>query len=374
MIGAPGIDNGAAVVDRDLDSIVGAANAELGEMAGDRLLIVGGGGFVGYYLINSVLRWNERGGGDPIRVTVFDSWIRGKPAWLSRHDAGSKLEIETVDITVPLAPRPDSFQWIVHAASIASPIYYRKHPIETMDANVNGLRNLLELGLAQAADLRGFLFFSTSEIYGDPPPDAIPTPETFRGLVSCTGPRACYDESKRFGETLSVNFASVHGLPIKTVRPFNNYGPGLKLSDGRVIPDFCGDVLANRDINLLSSGSPTRTFCYIADAVAGYLKVLVRGTPGEAYNIGTEEPEISMSELASLIVSVAEGHLGYQGQVVRAISSDPEYLTDNPRRRRPSIVKARSELGYQPEVPIEDGLLRTLLWYRDVAHVDMEAR
>jgi nucleoside-diphosphate-sugar epimerase len=243
-----------------------------------------------------------------------------------------------------------------------------------MDANVNGLRNLLELALAQATDLSGFLFFSTSEIYGDPPPDAIPTPETFRGFVSCTGPRACYDESKRFGETLSVNFASVHGLPIKTVRPFNNYGPGLKLSDGRVIPDFCGDVLAGRDITLLSSGSPTRTFCYIADAIVGYLKALVRGRPGEAYNIGTEEPEISMSELASMIVSVAEDHLGYKGQVVRATSSDPEYLTDNPNRRRPSIEKARAELGYQPQVAIEEGLLRTLLWYRDVAQADMEAR
>lgn len=373
MIGAPGIESGADVVDRDLDSIASAASAELGAMAGDRLLIVGGGGFVGYYLINSILRWNQESSVDPIRVTVFDSWIRGRPAWLSRHLDDPSLEVETVDITLPVAPRPESFQWIAHAASIASPIYYRKHPIETMDANVNGLRHLLELALAQSGDLRGFLFFSTSEIYGDPPPEAIPTPETFRGYVSCTGPRACYDESKRYGETLSVNFADVHGLPVKTVRPFNNYGPGLKLSDGRVIPDFCSDVLANRDINLLSSGSPTRTFCYIADAVVGYLKALVKGRTGEAYNIGTEEPEISMSELASLLVSVAEKHLGYQRQVVRATSNDPEYLTDNPNRRRPSIDKARSELGYQPEVAIEDGLLRTLLWYRDVAHLDMEA-
>ena len=130
--------------------------------------------------------------------------------------------------------------------------------------------------------IRGFLFFSSSEIYGDPTPDAIPTPETYRGLVSCTGPRACYDESKRYGETLCVIFAQVHGLPIRMARPFNNYGPGMKITDGRVIADFARDILDGEDITLLSDGSPTRTFCYVADAVSGYYKILVRGRRGRA--------------------------------------------------------------------------------------------
>jgi nucleoside-diphosphate-sugar epimerase len=235
-----------------------------------------------------------------------------------------------------------------------------------MDANVNGLRLLLEHCLRQrdrGKPIGGFLFFSTSEIYGDPPPEHIPTPETYRGNVSCTGPRACYDESKRYGETLCVSFARQYGLPVKIARPFNNYGPGLKITDRRVLPDFARDVLAGRDIVVLSDGTPTRTFCYVADAIIGYYKVLVRGRCGEAYNIGAEEPEISISDLAERVVQLARELWGYRGDVVRQASSDRDYLTDNPSRRRPSITKAREELGYHPGTPLDVGLRRSLIWY-----------
>ena len=209
-------------------------------------------------------------------MTVFDNFIRGMPEWLQRLDQNENLTLVKHDITNPLPGDMDNFQFIIHAASIASPTYYRKYPIETMDANVNGLRSLLEYCRQQDEKnkpIEGFLFFSTSEIYGDPSPENIPTPETYRGNVSCTGPRACYDESKRYGENLCVNFARQYGLPIKIVRPFNNYGPGLKITDRRVIPDFARDVLAQKDIVMLSDGSPTRTFCYVADAIVGYYKI-----------------------------------------------------------------------------------------------------
>nr|MBA2245301.1 NAD-dependent epimerase/dehydratase family protein [Gemmatimonadota bacterium] len=204
-----------------------------------------------------------------------------------------------------------------------------------------------------------------SEIYGDPDPQHIPTPESYRGNVSCTGPRACYDESKRYGETLCVNFAQVYELPLTIARPFNNYGPGLKITDRRVLPDFARNVLSGEDIVMLSDGSPTRTYCYVADAVAGYYKVLVRGRAGEAYNIGVEGPEISIAELAERVVGLARELFGYRGRIVRQASADPEYLTDNPNRRCPVIEKARTELGYDPRVELEDGLTRSLLWYRD---------
>ena len=155
------------------------------------------------------------------------------------------------------------------------------------------------------------LFYSSSEIYGDPTPGDIPTPETYRGSVSCTGPRACYDESKRYGETLCVNFARQHGVPIKVARPFNNYGPGLKITDKRVIPDFARDILSGRDIVMLSDGSAKRTFCYVADAVAGYYKILVNGRPGEAYNVGVETPEISMTQLAGKLADLGRELFGY---------------------------------------------------------------
>jgi dTDP-glucose 4,6-dehydratase/UDP-glucuronate decarboxylase len=183
--------------------------------------------------------------------------------------------------------------------------------------------------------------------------------------VSCTGPRACYDESKRYGETLCVNFSQQYGLPIKIARPFNNYGPGLKITDGRALPDFCRNVLAGDDIVMLSDGAPTRTFCYVADAVVGYFKVLVNGRSGEAYNIGTEQPEISIKELAEMVIDVAADIFAYNGELVYKVSSDKDYLTDNPNRRCPLIGKAREELGYNPSIDIRKGLEQSLIWYGD---------
>jgi dTDP-glucose 4,6-dehydratase/UDP-glucuronate decarboxylase len=358
----------ADVVQEDLTAICAALCEELTEMAGHRLLVVGGAGFLGHYLVQAALHWNATGGTAPIRVVVGDNWSRGVPAWLREREGDPHLELRTLDIIAALPEDLGHLDYVIHAASIASPTYYRKFPIETMDANVGGLRSLLELALAQqraGAPLRGFLFYSTSEIYGDPGPQDIPTPETYRGYVSCTGPRACYDESKRYGETLCVNFAAQHGLPVTVARPFNNYGPGLKITDGRVIPDFARDILAGRDVVMLSAGTPTRTFCYVADAVVGYYKVLVRGRPGEAYNVGAEEPEISMAELAERMVTLARDELGYTGAVVRATSEDAHYLTDNPNRRCPTIAKAREHLAYDPRTALDEGLRRSLAWYRD---------
>jgi nucleoside-diphosphate-sugar epimerase len=152
-------------------------------------------------------------------------------------------------------------------------------------------------------------------------------------------------------------------VPVAIARPFNNFGPGLKISDRRVIPDFARDVLDGRDIVLLSDGSASRTFCYVADAVSGYFKVLVKGRPGEPYNIGVEQPEVSMAELAERIAGTARELFGFEGAVVRQASSDPDYLVDNPSRRCPVIAKARTELGYDPTVTLDEGLRRALVWY-----------
>jgi UDP-glucuronate decarboxylase len=359
--------NAAAVVDHDLESICKDLTEEFGVMSGRRLLIAGGAGFLGYYLVQSVLHWNRtRQASSPIEVTVLDSFIRGTPAWLTGLTSDPHLRLITHDVSVPLPAGIGRQDYLIHAASIASPIYYRKYPIETMDANINGLRFMLDHCDAagrRGEPVAGMLFYSSSEIYGDPTADAIPTSENYRGYVSCTGPRACYDESKRFGETLCVNFAQQRNVPVKMARPFNNYGPGLKITDGRVIPDFARNVLEGRDIVMLSDGSPKRTFCYVADAVVGYYKILVKGRPGEAYNIGVEVPEISMAELADKVVALGRELYGYQGKVVRQHSRDAQYLVDNPNRRCPVITKARQELGYDPKVAIDDGLRRSLLWY-----------
>ncbi len=362
-------NNSEEIINNDLESICRNLQTEFSSLAGKNLLITGGAGFLGYYLIKSVMLWNEKEvESRAIRVTVFDNYIRGKPRWLLRIQRDSHLSLLQHDMSKPLPDDMDDFQYIIHAAGIASPIYYRKFPIETMDANINGLRGLLEYTKKQSekgVSVLGFLYYSSSEIYGDPTPENIPTPETYRGNVSCTGPRACYDESKRYGETLCVNFAQQYNLPVKVARPFNNYGPGLKITDRRVIPDFARDILSERDIIMLSDGSATRTFCYVADAIVGYYKILVRGKNGEAYNIGVEEPEISVRDLAERMVEIARDLWGYKGKVVVKASNDKKYLVDNPQRRCPQIVKARDDLGYNPTIALNEGLRRSLIWYYD---------
>ncbi|MFK4492316.1 NAD-dependent epimerase/dehydratase family protein [Bradyrhizobium sp. USDA 336] len=354
------------IVTEDLSDIGTRLAAEFGRLSGKKLLVVGGGGFLGYYLVQAPLAWNRLNKGPAIDVTVYDNWIRGTPSWLNGLRMDPHLTLVTHDITNPVPSGAPDFDFIIHAASIASPVYYRKHPIETMDANVKGLRHLLEYTLKlkkSGKPLSGFLFYSTSEIYGDPTPENIPTPETYRGHVSCTGPRACYDESKRYGETLCVNFARQCDLPITMARPFNNYGPGLKISDRRVLPDFARDVFAGRDIVMLSDGSATRTFCYITDAIVGYYKILANGRKGEPYNIGTDRPEVPIVQLAESIVKLAAKNWDYTGRVVKQISADKDYLVDNPNCRCPVIDKARRELGYEPTVSLENGLERALIWY-----------
>lgn len=355
------------LIGEDLETICKDLSEEMSRMEGKRLLITGGAGFLGYYLVQAPIYWNRtRSPAKPIHVTVYDNYIRGVPEWLSELEGDPNLTLVTHDMCEPLPENMGDFAYIIHAASIASPMYYRQYPIETMDSNINGLRNLLDYSLQQKAkgvSVEGFLFYSSSEVYGDPDPKQIPTPEDYHGNVSCTGPRACYDESKRFGETLCVNFARQHDLPITMARPFNNYGPGLKITDGRAFPDFARDVMNNRDIVMYSDGSPKRTFCYSADAITGYYKVLVKGRKGEPYNIGIDRPEISIAELTEMTIATAKDLFGYEGKLVRETSDDSDYLVDNPNRRCPNIDKARTELGFGPKVLPEEGIRRALIWY-----------
>ena len=356
------------LLEEDLEAVCTDLRDELGALSGRALLITGGGGFLGYYLVQAALHWNRTRGGasGAIDVTVFDNYLRGVPAWLEALRGERHLTVTRHDMTHPLPRDMKHFDYVIHAAGIASPMYYRAQPLRCIDANITGLRNLLDRAVEErdaGRPLEGFLFYSSSEIYGDPVASAIPTPETYRGNVSCTGPRACYDESKRFGETLCVTFAQHEGLPVKIARPFNNYGPGLKITDGRVIPDFARDVLAGRDIVMFSDGSPTRTFCYATDAITGYYKVLVRGRLGEPYNVGIDRPEISMARLAETVIATARELFDYRGKVVLGKAAEADYLVDNPNRRCPVIDKAREHLGYAPKVLVDEGVYRSLVWY-----------
>ena len=240
-------------------------------------------------------------------------------------------------------------------ASLASPVYYRKFPIETIDADVLGLRRLLDY--YKEKDIKGFLFYSTSEIYGDPIEGQVPTSESYWGNVNTCGPRACYDESKRFGETLCYNFYNKFNMPIRIVRPFNNYGPGMRLNDQRVVADFAKAVVENKDIILYSNGKATRTFDYIPDATVGYLKCILHDE-FDIFNIGSDEREITILELADIYKSIGKELVSYSGQIKFEVHEDKEYLTDNPQRRCPNIEKAIKILGFEPKMKLEDGIKR----------------
>ena len=343
---------------KDAQDVIAGLGQQNERFEGKTVLITGAAGFLGTEFVHYFLALNDAGRiRQPCRVLAMDNYLRGAPEWLKALQSRKDLETIVADIVAGGdLPKAD---FIIHAASVASPIFYRQYPIETMDANVIGLRRLLEH--ARATKPESMLFFSSSEIYGDPDPQHIPTDESYRGLVSCTGPRACYDESKRFGETLSVNFWNVHKVPVKIARPFNNYGPGLRLNDRRVLPDFFRDALSNRDITLLSDGKATRTFCYVSDAIEGYLRLLLSDANGESFNIGTEEPEVSMVELAQAVIRVCDKKL----RVTHQTSPDAHYTTDNPQRRCPNLAKARSRLGYEPRVSLSAGLERMRDYYLD---------
>ncbi len=331
---------------------------ERSKFADATVLVTGCGGFLGYYFMRFFqAKARELG---LKKVIGLDNFMLGLPGWVKDLSEDSLFDIQKFDIIkddIREVSGAEDATFVIHMASIASPMFYRQYPIETLDANVWGLRSLLDF--YSGRQIRGFLFFSSSELYGNPDSAHVPTDEEYYGYVCTVGPRSCYDESKRFGETMCMLFAQKYAMPIGIARPFNNYGPGMRINDKRVVADFALAVKEGRDIEILSNGSPTRTFCYIADSVAGYLKILLHGEFGY-YNIGIENPEISVRQLAEIYAAAGREMSGYKGKVVFAVSEDKAYLTNNPQRRCPCIAKARRELGYNPTISVEQGVRRYL--------------
>jgi UDP-glucuronate decarboxylase len=325
---------------------------------GKKILLTGYAGFLGVQFLQYFLALNaDILVNDKCHIVCLDNFKRGVPYWVENLSNDPNITLIDSDITLT-DNFPENIDFVIHAASIASPTFYRIFPIETMDANVIGLRNLLDF--YKNKNIESFLYFSTSEIYGDPDILNIPTKETYRGNVSCTGPRACYDESKRYGETLCVNFYKQYDFPVKIARPFNNYGPGLSINDKRVLPDFFSNILKGQDIVLFSDGNATRTFCYISDAITGYLLILLSNQDGEPFNVGSDKPEISMLSLAELLIKLTDSK-----SIIRfEKSSDLEYLSDNPQRRCPDLNKIKSILGFEPKVALEQGLINTYNYYK----------
>ena len=355
------------VLMEDLESIYDSLSKEqIDRLKGKTFLFTGCAGFLGYYFLYFLCYYAQKL--DVKKIIALDNFLIDKPAWLNqlakKTPSLEVMEYDICDTKFSEISKIASADYIIHMASIASPTYYRKYPLETFEANFLGLRNLLEF--YKKKEISGLLYFSSSEIYGDPSPDQIPTNENYRGNVATIGPRACYDEAKRSCETLSYLYSLRYDLPIVVVRPFNNYGPGMRLEDKRLPADFAAAVMSNNDIEIFSDGQPTRTFCYIADAISGYLKALVHES-FDYFNIGIESPEISVTQLAEIYRDAGKRVTNYKGVVRFSPPPETDYLTHNPNRRCPDITKAREILGYNPTIFVEQGVERFLRFLKQSA-------
>ena len=336
----------------DIDEIIGQLGPHAADLEGRTVLVTGGRGFLGRYFTEVFAALNATILEKPARIILLDNMITaGNAGAIELKHPG--IEFKKHNVVEPFDCQTE-LDYVIHAAGIASPYYYRAYPMETLEVAITGTRNMLEL--AERHNAR-FTFFSSSEIYGDPDPKHVPMQESYRGNVSCQGPRACYDESKRVGETLCYIFHTNNGIHTNVIRPFNIYGPGMQETDYRVLPNFASRIKARKPLKIYGTGSQTRTFCYITDAMVGFIKVALGGVAGEAYNIGNPEPEISMLDLVKTIENVLNGDLAYD-----IIEYPDSYPADEPLRRAPDIRKAQLQLKYDPQVTLEDGLNRFLHW------------
>jgi dTDP-glucose 4,6-dehydratase/UDP-glucuronate decarboxylase len=321
-----------------------------------RWLITGAGGFLGSQILN-VLQEAKKQSFD-CEIVVMDSNIRGSV----RDWYFDEAQVVKHDVVQPW-PNLGDFTHILHLASIASPVYYRQFPMETLQSNYLGTINALDQAQKNGSKL---LLMSSSEIYGDPTPENIPTPETYRGNVSSIGPRACYDEGKRVMETLAWIYQNQSEMNISIARPFNFYGPGMRLDDGRILPDFFNSIVSQSDIVLYSDGKPTRSFCYVSDAIGALFQMVFDEKSWKLYNVGNSNTEISMSELATITGEIAHS-LGWKGNIRFEASKDSDFLANNPNRRLPKTNLIKNELSWVAKVDLKTGLTRSIEHFMEIS-------
>jgi len=303
-----------------------------------RVVLTGGAGFIGSHLSERLL-------GDGAQVLCVDNLLTGRAANVA-HITSPRFEFRRHDITTPLdVAGPVDF--VLHFASAASPVDYLAHPIQTLKAGALG--SWITLGLARAKGAR-FLLASTSEVYGDP--DVSPQPETYWGHVNPVGPRGCYDEAKRFAEAMTMAYHRSHGANTGIVRIFNCHGPRMRPDDGRVIPTLMTQALRGEPLTVYGDGTQTRSFCYVTDLVDGIVR-LMRSDVHEPVNLGNPE-EVRVIDLARIIAEMTGARGGIEHRPL------PQ---DDPRRRCPDISRARGLLGWEPRIPLREGLARTLEWF-----------
>jgi nucleoside-diphosphate-sugar epimerase len=309
-------------------------------------LVTGGAGFIGSYLCDLLI-------GKGYKVICLDNLLTGSKKNIEHLLSNPNFEFIEGDTTQPsekLFGKP--IDYIFHLASPASPIDYQNYSEETLLANSMGTLNILKLAKETGAKV---LITSTSEIYGDPLEH--PQKETYFGNVNTFGPRSCYDESKRYGEAATYVFLAKYGIDARIIRIFNTYGPRMQKDDGRVVSSFINKALANETINVDGDGTQTRSFCFVSDMVEGIMKAMfTEGTKGEIFNLGNPD-EYKIKDLANKIIVLtgSKSDIKYNGK----------FREDDPMRRQPDISKAKEKLGWEPIVGLEEGLQKTIEYYKN---------
>ena len=309
-----------------------------------RILVTGGAGFLGSHLCERLVSEGHE-------VTCLDNFYTGHRENLNALLGHRRFELIRGDVNDPPSFEVDE---IYHLACPASPIQYQRNPVRTIRTSVHGTLNLLDIARDAGARI---LIASTSEVYGDP--EVHPQVEEYWGHVNPVGPRACYDEGKRCAEALAVSYARQYGLQVRIARIFNTYGPRLALDDGRVVSNFIVQALRNQPITLYGLGQQTRSFCYVSDMIDGLVRLMNSDCNAQPINLGNPA-ELTIADLAEKVRSL----LGSSAELVYR-----DLPVDDPRQRQPDIGKARQQLLWEPRVNIDDGLAKTIQYFRQQVSV-----
>jgi nucleoside-diphosphate-sugar epimerase len=346
----------SSIVKDDLEYIINS-NLNWSEFDNKTILITGANGMLASYMVKTLLYLNKNRFKNKCKVIALVRNAEKAKLKFNDYIQDSGLELVVQDICDKIEIN-GKIDYIVHAASQASPKYYGKDPVGTLNANVLGTNNILRLAYEKRA--KSVLFFSSGDVYGKVSQDKIPIKENDYGFIDLSDVRSCYGESKRLAETMCVSWFKQYDVPVKMARIFHTYGPGMELNDGRVFADFVNDILNNRDIHLNSDGTATRAFCYISDATIGFFSLLLNGVNGEAYNLANDNCEISIIDLANLLVKLFPEK---QLKVIKNLQgTDKNYIKSPIQRSCPSIEKIR-KIGWNPNISIEDGFRKVILSY-----------
>jgi len=342
-----------SIIKEDINKIINNLSF-LKELNNKTILITGANGMLPAYMVETLLSINLMFSNRNVKVLAL---VRNKKKALNRFDQyknDKNFIIIEQDVSDHILIN-EKIDFIIHAASQASPKYYSVDPVGTLSANVIGTINIMKLALEKKVE--SVLFFSSSEVYGQLSEKDMPISESTFGQLDPTIVRSCYAESKRMGENICVSWSHQYSIPVKIVRPFHTYGPGMQLDDGRIFADFADKVLKKQNIILNSDGLAKRSFCYISDATEAFFRVLFMGENANAYNIGNPEQEFTMYDFAKIITNIfPEDNLSVLTNIPNNTSN---YLKSTVARNQPDITKIK-KLGWSPNISVKEGFTRLI--------------